>query len=108
MNEDRTEFLKWGALIGAILLVVWLLGSAVGLFDLRFWAPKREVARREVFENTPSFVHGKRQYLTRLHAEWMMADSTHRIALCGLARHEASTIDPARLTPTLQAWECTR
>lgn len=42
---------------------------------------------------TPSYVQGKQQYLTRLHYEWSQAESSQREALCALARHEASTIE---------------
>lgn len=97
------------AVLGALALVFALLfaGSALGLFQLKFWGPRYESARRQVWEETPSFVHGKRQYLSRLHHEWQMSESpTHRDAICATARHEASTLKPEYLPVNLRQWEC--
>jgi hypothetical protein len=96
-----------GLAVGVMLFVVLVFGSAaLGLFNLRFWSPRYEAARRSVFEQTPSYVHGKQQYLSRLHGEWRRASPSHRDALCATARHEASTLSPAHLTGPLAAWEC--
>lgn len=91
----------------ALFVTVFIL-SSLGLFQIEFWSPKYESARREVFEQTPSYVHGKRQYLTRLHSEWQRSDPSHRDAICDLARHEASMLDPQHLTNNLKEWECVR
>lgn len=98
------------AALAIVLLVAILWGlSAIGWTHYRFWAPKYEEARREVFVETPSYVLGKRQFLSRLHHDWKTTDdSSHRAAICASARHEAATIDPEHLTPDLRAWECVR
>lgn len=94
---------------GIVLLVAVLWGlSAIGWTHYRFWAPKMQEARREVFVNTPSYVLGKNQFLTRLHYEWETGDPEHRASVCATARNEAATIDPEHLMPELRAWECVR
>lgn len=95
------------AAIAAVVAVLWL-STAVGLTHFKFWAPKYEEARREVFVNTPSYVQGKNQFLTRLHHEWQTGDPAHKAVVCATARHEAATIDPEHLQPALRAWECTK
>lgn len=100
---------KWIVVFMLFVFALTMVGNALGLFSYRLWAPEREEARREVYEETPSFVHGKRQYLTRLHMEWQRAQSEGaRGAICSAARHEASTLDPKHLTETLSDWECVR
>ena len=94
-------------ILGGVFILVWVL-SAFGLFQLKFWGPKYEVARRQIFVETPSYVQGKQQYLSRLHFEWTNADGSQRDALCSLARHEASTIDFELLPNAVRSWECVR
>jgi len=65
-----------------IILVVLLVGLGVifgvsyfGLFQYKFFAPKYEKARREVFENTQSYVEGKRQEIIKYKLEYDLADT---------------------------------
>ena len=101
------ELLKPALWVLLFLFIIGFILNAMGLISYRFWAPQYEEARREVYEQTPSFVHGKRQMLTRLYGDWKMAESdAHRDALCQMAGHEASTLDPKHLTPSLKDWSC--
>jgi hypothetical protein len=110
--QDTAEDAGYGArlavFIVSAILVLWLGLSAIGLIDLRFWAPRREAARREVWQQTPSYVLGKATYLARLKGEWMVADSAHKEALCFVARHEAASIDRTLLPVDIQDWSCTQ
>ena len=49
-------------------------GRMWGLWNFSFFAPKYENARREVFENSQSYVEGKRQELTKKYDEWLRSD----------------------------------
>ena len=89
----------------ALLAVTWLI-QGNDFFMYKFFAPRYEAARREVFVNTPSYVNGKRQFLARLHHEWENADAGHRESICALARSEAATVDVKLLPSNLQAWGC--
>lgn len=105
------ETIKLWLLLAVAILFIAGLGaviSGVNLAGYKFWAPKREAARREVFQQSASFVQGKQQYLTRIHAEWLMADSSHKEVLCGVARHEASTLDADLLPESVKGWTCVR
>lgn len=61
------------AVIGLIVLVFILEAAGLGMF--KFFAPKKEAIKREVYENTPSFVEGKLQDLSRYYREYQQ-DST--------------------------------
>lgn len=59
-------------LIGALLFAGFLVDLS-NLFSYKFFAPKTENIRRETFENTQSYVEGKRQavisYMRQYNAE---------------------------------------
>ena len=93
--------------LAVILVATWAL-QGNDFFLYRAFATRYAKVQREVFVNTPSYVQGKQQFLTRLHFEWERADAGHREVVCALARHEAATLDPKYLPQDLQTWECTR
>ena len=64
-----------GVGIFAALIVIGFIFQAVGLGFYGYFAPKYEDAKREVFENTQSYVHGKIQDLQKKYGEWMKAES---------------------------------
>ncbi len=64
-------FLIISGIIGVGVLVFVLAYFNLGMF--RFFAPKHENVRREVFENTKSFVKGKTQDLAQYYAEFSKA-----------------------------------
>lgn len=74
------------------------------LFIYRFWAPKMENAKREVFENTQSYVQGKAEHLTKLRYDYERADDKdgQKSALRSYILTEASTVDNSKLPPDLQ------
>lgn len=45
-----------------------------GLVNYKFFAPKYENVRREVYENTQSYVEGKRQEVVKYKLEYELAD----------------------------------
>ena len=90
-----------------VLVAIYILGFfATGgeLAIYRFWAPKIEDARREVFEQTQSYVQGKNTYIARLRLQYEMADGSKKSALRGLVLSEAATIDNNKLTPANRAF----
>ena len=59
----------------AILVIIGLfaftfLANEFEIFGIRFWGVRAENARREVFEQTQSYVEGKRQELTKYRLEY--------------------------------------
>ena len=64
----KTGFKIAGGLL-AVLVVVFLFGL-YGLGWMKFFEPKKENIRREIFEQTQSYVHGKIQDLAKYYDEY--------------------------------------
>ena len=96
--------------LGLVLFLVMAYGLgflATGgeLAIYKFWAPKQENVRRQVFENTQSYVQGKIEYLTRLEYQYKTAETPDsKGALKSLIISEASNIDNDKLPPELQSF----
>ncbi len=56
--------------LSALALVVFVMELA-GLANFSFFAPKYQNAERKVFENTQSYVEGKRQDLSRYRLQYL-------------------------------------
>lgn len=69
----RSTLIIIGGLVGLFLLI--FLANEFSIFGVKFWGVRKENARREVFEQTQSYVEGKRQELIKLHHEWVEASS---------------------------------
>lgn len=97
-------------MIGLLLAVVALLalifgGKLFGLETKRYFAPRHAEIDRQVFEHTPSFVHGKIQYLARLRQQYEDADTeASRKSLRSLIKTEAAVVDPYDLPADLRAF----
>lgn len=87
----KAAFLVLAGMISSIALIVGI--AILGLEMKRYFAPRNAEIDRQVFEETPSFVHGKAQQIARLRSEYLMADTeAKKNALRQLIQHEASTI----------------
>ena len=87
----RTTLIVIGAILGFFALI--FLANEFEIFGTKFWGVRKENARREVFEQTQSYVEGKRQTLVKLHHEWMNADDTSKKALESTIRMTFSDFD---------------
>lgn len=87
--------------LGVLVVVIGL--SFYGLEMKRFFAPRHAEIDRQVFEQTPSFVHGKAQYLSRLRLKYEMADTeSARASLRVLIKSEAAAVNNDLLPLELQ------
>jgi len=89
------EFLGFffGSVLGLIFLAGVIVASAWGSLQLYKWlGPQREEVRREVFENTPSYIRGKEQRLTDLCLEQETMDGAHKSALRNVILLEAEEL----------------
>lgn len=84
-----------------VLLTVGFVLTGYDYANYKFWAPKYENARRQVFENTQSYVEGKVGYLTQLRYQY---ETDPRPELKILILTEASTIDNNKLPLDMQAF----
>lgn len=86
-----------GLVLMIVLYGVGFLATGGDLAIYRFWAPKQENARRQVFQNTQSYVQGKIQNLEQECFAFHGAEGTQKNALASEIRNEASTIDLDKL-----------
>jgi len=87
-----------GLIIGFFLLV--FLANEFSIFSTKFWGVRKENARREVFEQTQSYVEGKRQELIKLHHEWNKADADDKLAIEATIRMSFANFDENKIEQT--------
>ena len=97
-----------GGLFALLVLggVLGFFGTAMDFASFKFWAPKYENAKREVFEETQSYVEGKRQDLSRYHHEWVMAkDPADKKAIEAVVRQQFSNVKASHIEDAeLREW----
>ena len=86
------------------IYVIGFLATGGNLAIYRFWAPQMEDARREVFEQTQSYVQGKNAYISRLRLQYESTEGRQREALRRLVLAEVETIDDGSLTSSNRAF----
>lgn len=85
-------------LVTIIALIVGVLVSWGGLQFYKFFAPKYENVRREVFENTRSYNQAKVQELAKYRLEYLKSDSEGvRQAIASTIRHRFADFDRSKL-----------
>lgn len=91
---------------GIVLAILVVLGLVFGYIELyKEAAPKFNDAQRDVFENTQSFIHGKRQHLTKLKFEYETAKAEeHKTSLKQMILLEASNVDLEKLPVDLRTF----
>lgn len=91
-------------IVFALGAIVWGL-NAFGLVTFRFFAPKYENARREVFEETKSYVHGMVQDLGKYMYEWQTGDKETRLAIEAVIRVRYANFPASKVKdPALRAF----
>ena len=81
------------SLLGILVLILALSWIFTGndFFLYKYWAPKQEVVKREVFENTPSFNKGMIQELENMQFQYEAEkDKDSKLALRSIILHRAS------------------
>ena len=84
--------------LGFIAFVILMLALSLGfgwfgVFQTKTVGKAQENARREVFEQTQSYVEGKRQDLIKLHHEWKGCSDVDKKALESTIRMQFSSFD---------------
>lgn len=89
--------------LGLVVLIVLAFALELGgLQWAKFFGPRRENVRRQVYEETKSYNEGKEQDLLRYHHEWMTADEEERKALEFTIRHQFADYDETKLSSELR------
>lgn len=90
-----------------ILVLIFGLSWAVegnGFFLYKFFAPKEEAVRREVFEQSKAYNQGMLQELQDMQFQYLQADDAHKAALASIILHRAADYDEDRLPPDLRSF----
>ena len=102
--------MKTGKIIGWSLLTLVLLiglswgGTALGLLHMKVFEPKRQDIKREIFENTQSYVEGKRQEAMKMYREWTSADIEDKAGLEKMAGHTFANVEDDIFEEPLRTW----
>jgi len=91
-----------GTIIGTITLLITLvfITNIAGLTNYKFFAPKYENARREVFENTKSYRDGTKRDFDNLYVAYQTAKETEeKTAILSVIRERVSGT-PNELIPS--------
>lgn len=80
----------------AVMTILGLTWIAQGneFFLYKFFAPKTEAVRREVFEQSKAYRQGAVQELQSMEFQYEQADEGHKAALRGIILHRAADLDP--------------
>ncbi len=97
MSEFEDIRIPWGKIIIGFFVALFVLMAGGWLvqgndfFMYKFWAPKQETVRRQVFEQTRSFNQGMIQELQNMQFEYVKEkDSQAKAALASIILHRAS------------------
>jgi len=102
--------MKTGKIIGLSLLTIILLiglswgGTALGLLHMKVFEPKRQDIKREIFENTQSYVEGKRQEAIKMYREWNAAPADEKLGLEKMAGHTFANVEDDIFEEPLRTW----
>ena len=90
---------------GVLVVLLLIVGGTYGYLHLyKDVAPKFQAAGREVFENTPSYVRGKAQIISKLMLDYERAESeTQKVTLKEMIATEAVAVDREKLPQNLQS-----
>ena len=74
---------QWQAIVLGIIgfFALIVLVNEFEIAGVKFWGVRKENARREVFEQTQSYVEGHRQDLIKYHHEWVNASDDDKITI---------------------------
>ena len=91
-------------LAGIIIMVGLYFGLGyLGVIGTKTIGKAQQNANREVFEQTQSYVEGKRQEALKLYQEYQNApDDESRRAIKSIASQSFANFDETKLSPTLQ------
>ncbi len=90
------------AIFGSLALS-WLV-QGNDFFMYKFFAPKREEVRREVFEQTKSYNQGYIQELQAMQFEYIKATPEQKSALASIILHRAADYDESKLPADLRSF----
>jgi hypothetical protein len=91
------------AAVLAILALTWVF-QGNSFFLYKYFAPKQEQVRREVFEQSKAYNQGMQQELSAMRFEYIRAAPEHRAALASVILHRTADYDEGLLTADLRTF----
>ena len=94
------------AVLGILVLFMamgWLV-QGNDFFMYKFWAPKYEDVKRDVFENTKSYREGKVQELRNYQMQYVQATPEHKAALRKIILHQIADFPEENLPTDLRVF----
>jgi hypothetical protein len=86
------------ALVVVVLFVVGFVGQAMSLWNYKFWQPKIEDAKRNVWEQTSSRINGATQTIAKANLEYSRSDNDiEKKAICASLRMSYPDITPEEI-----------
>jgi len=103
MKEFFVGLLAIFGLIIFMLALTWVI-QGNDFFMYKFFAPKQEAVRREVFENTKSYTQGMIQNLRKMQFEYVQAQPDQKAALGNIILQQYADYPDQQLPPDLQVF----
>lgn len=106
MNDNPSGKQIAGLILLGLIIVIALTWVSRGndFFLSKFFAPKQEAVRREVFEESKAFNQGMVQELQNMRFQYEQASSEHKAALASIILHRAADYDMEKLPPDLRSF----
>jgi hypothetical protein len=101
------DWLKLIWILAVVVITFGILGGMMagqGLFFYKFFAPKFENARREVFEQTKSYQEGMSQELRAMQERYITATPSQQAALRDVILHRVADYPEENLPSDLRAF----
>lgn len=89
--------------IAALIGLTWII-QGNEFFFYKYWAPKQEAVRRQVFEQTKSYNQGMVQELDQFYRDYTKGGKEEKAAIKALVLHRVADFPSENLPPYLQSW----
>lgn len=93
MAKNLAAVLLW--LVTGFVVVLCI--NEFEIFGTRLWGVRRSDARRQVYEQSQSYVEGKRQELMKYHHSWVNSTPAEKESIEFVIRHSFANFDESKI-----------
>ena len=98
------KIIGFGLLFLVVIMAFAWIAQGNDFFMYKFFAPKQEAVRRQVFEETKSYNQGMIQELQNMQFQYVQADDAHKAALADIILHRASDYNLNKMPADLRGF----